>query len=312
MALKLQNNAISRLATGIGSSDTLISITPGDGAKFPTLGVGDWHPLTLLKADGSLEIVKCTARTSDTLTIERAQEGTSAQAFDVNDRVELRVTAATLNHFWSPDNQGAGSGLDADTLDGMDAATANIPGTLVARDANGGFSAGDITAEKVESDAVEAGTVDATTITATDKFVGDLEGKADEATKADKIDGGTVKATTVEGTAFIETESVVLSTGADAGKIDLAKGNHFRFLATGGTTTLSVVGMPTDNTKVASFVLEISNGGNYPLNFWSGIRWADGEAPTLTTNGIDMLGFRVRGNGTSWYGFVLGQDMRLS
>lgn len=41
---------------------------------------------------------------------------------------------------------GAGSGLDADTLDGLNSASANTVSTLVARDSSGNFSAGTITA----------------------------------------------------------------------------------------------------------------------------------------------------------------------
>lgn len=41
---------------------------------------------------------------------------------------------------------GSGSGLDADTLDGLNSATANTASTIVARDASGNFSAGTITA----------------------------------------------------------------------------------------------------------------------------------------------------------------------
>jgi hypothetical protein len=41
---------------------------------------------------------------------------------------------------------GTGSGLDADTLDGLNSATANTVSTIVARDSSGNFSAGTITA----------------------------------------------------------------------------------------------------------------------------------------------------------------------
>jgi hypothetical protein len=41
---------------------------------------------------------------------------------------------------------GAGSGIDADTLDGLNSATANTVSTIVARDASGNFAAGTITA----------------------------------------------------------------------------------------------------------------------------------------------------------------------
>ena len=47
---------------------------------------------------------------------------------------------------WNAANDGAGSGLDADLLDGLNSATANTASTIVARDASGNFSAGTITA----------------------------------------------------------------------------------------------------------------------------------------------------------------------
>ncbi|MDN7510986.1 tail fiber domain-containing protein [Burkholderia multivorans] len=99
MALKLANNAVSRLAAAVAANATSISLTPGDGAKFPTLGAGDWFPLTVVKGDGSLEVMRCTARAADTLTVSRAQEGTPALAFAAGDRVELRFTAAAAMSF---------------------------------------------------------------------------------------------------------------------------------------------------------------------------------------------------------------------
>ena len=50
------------------------------------------------------------------------------------------------NKVWHAGNDGSGSGLDADLLDGLNSATANTVSTIVARDASGNFSAGTITA----------------------------------------------------------------------------------------------------------------------------------------------------------------------
>lgn len=96
MGLKLKNDAVSRLASGISSSDTSITLLPGTGLLFPTLSSGDYFPATLIKVDGSREIVKVTARSTDVLTVVRAQEGTVAQTFNANDRIELRLTAETF------------------------------------------------------------------------------------------------------------------------------------------------------------------------------------------------------------------------
>lgn len=97
MAVLLKNNAVSRLAASITTGATALSVTAGDGAKFPAPGAGDWFPLTLVKPDGTLEILSCTGRSGDVLTVVRAQEGTAALAFNSGDRAELRVTAAALN-----------------------------------------------------------------------------------------------------------------------------------------------------------------------------------------------------------------------
>ncbi len=98
MALLLANNAVSRLAAGLTPGSTNIALAAGDGAKFPSLapGSGDWYPLTLVKADGTFEIVRAVVRSGDTINVSRAQEGTSAQTFAAGDRVELRLTVAAL------------------------------------------------------------------------------------------------------------------------------------------------------------------------------------------------------------------------
>jgi len=92
MAVLLANNATSRLASSLTAAATTLSVTTGEGAKFPSPTGGDWFPLTLIKSSGALEIVKCTARSGDVLTITRAQEATLAQAFSAGDRVEVRYT----------------------------------------------------------------------------------------------------------------------------------------------------------------------------------------------------------------------------
>ena len=98
--LQLSNNASSRLAANITSSATSLSVTPGDGAEFPALSAGQWFMATLVKADGTTEVVKVTARSTDTFTIVRAAEAvagvTTSYAFSAGDKVEARLTAGSL------------------------------------------------------------------------------------------------------------------------------------------------------------------------------------------------------------------------
>lgn len=98
--LKLSNNAVAKLASAINASATELVITPGSGALFPTLGVGDWFPLTVIRPSGALEIMYATAISGDVITVQRAQEGTGAMAFAVNDRVESRATAGMFAEFF--------------------------------------------------------------------------------------------------------------------------------------------------------------------------------------------------------------------
>lgn len=96
--LKLTNNAIGRLTAGMSAVDTTATLVSGNGALFPTLGVGEFFPATIIRAsDSAREVVKVTARSTDVLTVTRAQEGTSALVFIAGDRVELRLTAGTLS-----------------------------------------------------------------------------------------------------------------------------------------------------------------------------------------------------------------------
>jgi len=97
MAVLLANNATSRLASSLTAAATTLSVTVGEGAKFPSPTAGNWFPVTLLKSSGAIEFVRCTARSGDVLTIVRAQEGTPAQAFSAGDRVELRLTKAVID-----------------------------------------------------------------------------------------------------------------------------------------------------------------------------------------------------------------------
>ena len=111
--LKVKNRAASALAADITATATSLSVTAGEGAKFPDSG--DFH-ITIED-----EILKCTARTTDTLTVTRAQEGTTAAAHSAGKSVELRITAGVLESrdTWTANKllKGAGVGVDPTEID---------------------------------------------------------------------------------------------------------------------------------------------------------------------------------------------------
>lgn len=91
----LANDASTTLAAGINNSVTTLSVASGAGALFPNPTGGDYFYATL--REGALvEIVKVTARSSDTFTITRAQDNTTAQTFTAAATVKLSLTAANL------------------------------------------------------------------------------------------------------------------------------------------------------------------------------------------------------------------------
>lgn len=113
MGIKFANSAFATLASGINNSATSITLTTGQGARFPSLSAGDYFFATLIDTSNNLEIVKCTARSTDVLTVTRAQESTTARAFSTGDRIELRITAQGI----------------ADSAGNLASGTLVIPGT---------------------------------------------------------------------------------------------------------------------------------------------------------------------------------------
>lgn len=98
-AILFANNASAALAASISASTTTITVTTGQGALFPAVSGGSYFYATLTDSSNNLEIVKITGRTTDSMTVVRAQEGTTARAYAAADKLELRVTAATLDNF---------------------------------------------------------------------------------------------------------------------------------------------------------------------------------------------------------------------
>ena len=88
--LQVKNRAESTLASGIDNIVTSLTLTAGGGESFPTPGNG-FH-ITI-----EAEILKCTGKTGDVLTVVRAQEGTASASHGAGVDVELRVTAKLVD-----------------------------------------------------------------------------------------------------------------------------------------------------------------------------------------------------------------------
>ena len=93
-----------------------------------------------------------------------------------------------------------------------------------------------------------------------------------------------------------------------ANNIDLSTGNLFTKTISGVTTLTISNALAAGN--VNSFVLELTNGGSAVVTWFSGVKWAGGIAPTLTTSGKDILGFYSHDGGTTWNILGINKDVK--
>ncbi|EBQ8762743.1 hypothetical protein BKM35_22170, partial [Salmonella enterica] len=131
MAVLYTNNAIGHLSAAVDADDTTITLLSGEGALFPDItdGSGDWFPCTLVNVNGQREIVKVTERSGDVFTVVRAQEGTPGLSWAVNDRFELRLTAAVMAQLVPNSRKVNGKPLSSDvTLGASDVGAVAIDG----------------------------------------------------------------------------------------------------------------------------------------------------------------------------------------
>ena len=95
---------------------------------------------------------------------------------------------------------------------------------------------------------------------------------------------------------------------ASGNNIDCSAGEVFYKTATGNTTFSRTNVKPSG--QVTNIILELTNGGNYTISWWSGIKWQQGVAPALTSGGTDILGFYSYDGGTTWRGVLLSRDSK--
>jgi len=91
--LKVRNAAGSALDAGIDNSQTTFNVEAGDGPPFAPDGSSEVH-ITVGDIESNFEIMTVTGVSTDTLTVTRAQEGTSGQSFLAAVPVRVTWTAA--------------------------------------------------------------------------------------------------------------------------------------------------------------------------------------------------------------------------
>jgi len=96
MAVLYTNNATTTITAALTTSSTSISLATGTGALFPSPTSPDVFYATLVSGS-TTEIVKVTAKSTDTLTVVRGQDGTTAVAWSSGATIEIRICKALLD-----------------------------------------------------------------------------------------------------------------------------------------------------------------------------------------------------------------------
>jgi len=92
-----------------------------------------------------------------------------------------------------------------------------------------------------------------------------------------------------------------------ASAIDCSTGNYFTKTAT-GALTWTFTNVPA--SRAFALVLELTNGGTGTQTWPAAVKWPGGIAPTLTTSGVDVLGFITDDGGTTWRGVQVMKDSK--
>lgn len=114
------NNASTTLASAITNTGTTVTVAAGGGSLFPALTGAEYFWATIVKngASNTYEIVKVTARSGDTMTIVRSQQGTTAPGagWAAGDFFNQFVTAGGMTAFAQTDDlQAQSTNYVADT-----------------------------------------------------------------------------------------------------------------------------------------------------------------------------------------------------
>lgn len=96
--LTFKNFASAQLLLDISTTDRVLHVD--SGAVFPDAPAEGEFVLVVEDIHGAKEIMRCTARAGEALTVLRAQEGSAARGFVSGSRVELRYTAGSMDEYF--------------------------------------------------------------------------------------------------------------------------------------------------------------------------------------------------------------------
>jgi len=97
-------------------------------------------------------------------------------------------------------------------------------------------------------------------------------------------------------------------------ELDVSVTNTFDVLLNGGNPTISFVNVPSSGATSITVRLWQDTAGSHTVSWANTIAWAGGVAysGTLTADKVDALHFITDNSGTSWFGFIGGQNYTMA
>lgn len=132
--LLMLNDAATVLASSTpasGAGSTTFTLVSGSGFPTPTSGYAFYATLIQANNPTVKERVLCTARSGNTVTAIRAQDGTTALPWNANDQFQMRVNAGTIDQMVQVD-QLQNTLYNGAAASGTNSLTATVAGDLTA------------------------------------------------------------------------------------------------------------------------------------------------------------------------------------
>lgn len=138
MKLLFANNVVTTLALPISPSASSIVVKTGSGSLFPSPQTGEAFYITLVSLVSPTinEVMLCTGRANNTLTVQRGMDGTTPLAWSANSLVNMFPTKGTMESFVQTNANVvtqiiAGTNVSVTPTDGVGAVTVNALGGAV-------------------------------------------------------------------------------------------------------------------------------------------------------------------------------------